>query len=806
MIRLRAALVAAACLLSFLVPSAFSAPAPAAAPQAPTAQPAGASPSPAAISPVPAGGAIAAIQVEGNRRIDAGTIESYMLVHPGDPFAPGPINESLKTLYATGLFQDVSLTRQGNTLVVHVVENPLVNEVVFEGNHEVTDAQIRDQIQLRPRAVFTPAAADSDRQKILNIYAAKGYYDASVEPEIIRLPENRVNVVFQINDGPETLISRISFVGNKAFSSGRLAEAINSREERWWRFLSSSDQYSPERLNFDKELLRRFYLHQGYVDFEVTDASAELSPDRRAFFVTFTVHEGARYRVGKVAIHSQLKGITDQALVGQLQFASGDWYDGDAVGRTADLMEDYVRSHGYAFVQVSPRVERHPATHTVDITYDVTEGPRVYVERIDIVGNVRTQDRVIRRQFQIAEGDAYDASAIRRTRQRLTDLGYFQNVNITTAPGSAPDKAVITTTVQEKATGELTIGAGYSTDAGALLDAGLHERNLVGTGIDAGINGILAQRRSSIDLSVTQPYFLDRNLLVGGDLFLVQTNNLGTEPYDERRVGFAVRAGYDFTDHLRQVWSYSLVGRTVYNVTAGSSYYITSQEGYTLLSQVSQVMTLDYRDSTTDPHSGYIATLGSDFAGLGGNAVFVRTRADAGYYIPLDRFTGNSDWGIALTAGIGYLFPLGHQESVIDRFYLGGDNLRGFETGGVGPHDETDGNSLGGRFLWTESQQLNFPLPFVSAEFGLSGHTFVDVGALSQGTFETGVCPGSNLPSSGGSQCPPVTNSATPRVGAGLGLTWRSGFGLINVDVTPFVVKQPFDQTQIFRFGFGTRF
>jgi outer membrane protein insertion porin family len=805
LIRLRAALIAAACLFGCLIPLARGAAAPAAAPPAAAAQPT-TPPAAAAASPVPTGGTIAAIQVEGNRRIDAGTIESYMVVHPGDPFAPGPLNESLKTLYATGLFQDVSMTRQGDTLVVHVAENPLVNEVVFEGNHEVTDTQINAQIQLRARSVFTPSAADTARQVILNLYASKGYYDASVVPEIIRLPENRVNVVFEINDGPETLISRISFVGNKAFSSSRLAEVINSREEAWWRFLSSSDEYSPERLNLDRELLRRFYLHQGYVDFEVLDASAELSPDRRSFFVTFTVSEGARYRVAKVSIHSQLKGITDQALSGQLQFASGDWYDGDAVGRTADLMEDYVRSHGYAFVQVTPRVVRHPATHTVDITYDVTEGPRVYVERIDIVGNLRTEDRVIRRQFHLAEGDAYDASSIRRTRQRLTDLGYFQNVNITTTPGSAPDKAIITTTVQEKATGEITIGAGYSTDVGALVDAGLHENNLVGTGIDAGVNGILATKQSSIDLSVTNPYFLDRNLLVGGDLFLVQTNNLGTEPYDEKRVGFAVRAGYDFTDHLRQVWSYSLVDREVYDVASGSSYYITSQEGYTLLSQVSQVMTLDYRDSTTDPHSGFVTTLGTDFAGLGGDARFVRARIDAGYYIPLDRFTGNSDWYIALTGGLGHLFNLGYQESVIDRFYLGGDNLRGFETGGAGPHDESTGDSLGGRTIWTESQQLNFPLPYVSGEFGLSGHTFVDIGGLTGGTFESGVCPNSNLPSTGGSQCPPVSSFSAPRIGAGLGITWRSGFGLINVDVTPFVVKQPYDQTQIFRFGFGTRF
>ncbi|HEX5325560.1 MAG TPA: outer membrane protein assembly factor BamA [Acetobacteraceae bacterium] len=807
--RRRAALILAACLLSS---PALSAPAPAPAAQvapAPTAAavpPATAPAIPPAASPVPSGGTIQSVQVEGNKRIDAATILSYMLVRPGDPFAPGPLSESVKTLYATGLFQDVSLTRQGNVLLVHVVENPLVNQVAFEGNHVLNDTELRQQAQLRTRSVFTPAAAEADRQRILDAYAQKGYYDASVEPEIIRLPENRVNVVFQINDGPATLISRISFVGNQAFGEGRLAEVINSREERWWKFLSTSDQYSPQRLDFDKELLRRFYLHQGYIDFRVTDATAELAPDRKGFFLTFTVSEGGRYRVAKVSIHSQLKGITDQVLAGSLQFAAGDWYDGDAVGRTADDMENYVRNHGFAFVQVTPQIDRHPDNHSVNIAFDVGEGPRVYVERIDIVGNQRTEDRVIRRQFRIAEGDAFNAESLRQTRQRLTDLGYFQNVDITTKPGSAPDRALVTTTIQEKATGELSLGGGYSTDAGFLVDIGLRERNLVGTGIDAAINGILAQKRSSIQLSVTQPYFLDRNLLVGGDLFLVQTNNLGTEPYDERREGFAFRTGYDFTDHVRQVWSYSLVGRTVFDIQPGASFFITSQSGYTLLSQISQVLTIDYRDSTIDPHRGYITTFGSDFAGLGGNARFVRTRVDAGYYLPLDRFTGNSDWGIALTAGAGYFFNLGRQESVIDRFYLGGDNLRGFETGGVGPHDETTGDSLGGRVFYTESQQLNFPLPLVSPDLGLSGHAFVDIGALAQGNFESGTCPGSNLPSSGGSQCPPVTDSLAPRVGAGFGVSWRSGFGLINVDVTPFVVKQPFDQTQIFRFGFGTRF
>ncbi len=494
-----------------------------------------------AAGPVRPAGTIQAVKVQGNERIEEGTIRSYMLVQPGDPFDPDRLDRSLKTLYATGLFQDVRLDRQGDTLVVHVVENPIVNRVAFEGNHKLNDDQLRPEIQLRPRAVFTPALAESDRKRILDLYAKHGYYDASVEPQIIRLPQNRVDVVFEVNDGQATLISKIAFVGNHAFSEGRLTEVINSREERWWRFLSSSDQYDPERLNFDKELLRRFYLKNGYVDFQVLDAKSELSPDRKSFFLTFTISEGERYRVGKIEITSQLRNLAGEDLRKDLKLREGDWYDGDAVGRSSDAIEEDVHTRGYAFVDVKPRVNKDAAAHIVNLTFEVGEGPKVYVERININGNTRTKDKVIRREFRLAEGDAFNAEAVRRSRQRLMDLGYFNTVDIKTDPGSAPDKAVINTNLSEKSTGELTLGGGYSTDAGALVDIGLGERNLVGTGIAANINGILAQKRTSISLSVTDPYFMDRNLVAGTDIFLIQTNFLGTQPYDERRAGFAVR-------------------------------------------------------------------------------------------------------------------------------------------------------------------------------------------------------------------------------------------------------------------------
>jgi outer membrane protein insertion porin family len=804
LLTIRAARLAAACLMPLLVIDTVAAQVPAPPASAPARPPASRPPAsrPSASHPAPAatGGIIQSIKVDGNARIETGTILSYLLVQPGDAFDADRIDRSLKTLYATGLFQDVQLGRVGDTLQVRVVENPIVNRVAFENNHKLSDTQLQPEMQLRPRAVFTPALAEADRQHILGMYAKRGYYDTTVEPKIIHLDQNRVDVVFQVNDGSATLISKIVVNGNKAFSQDRLTEVINSRESRWWRFLSSSDQYDPERLAYDRELLRRFYLKSGYADIQITSASAELSPDRKGFYLSFTVNEGARYKVGKVNINSQLRNLSESDLQTTLQLHTGDWYDGDAVGRTSDLIEEAVHNRGYAFVDVKPRVTRDIEKHIVSLTFEVGEGPRVYVERIDIVGNTRTEDKVIRREFQLAEGDPYSADAVRRTKTRLTDLGYFQTVDITTNPGSASDKAVLDTVINEKATGELSFGGGFSTDAGALIDVGLSEKNLVGTGIDAGINGTLAQRRSSINLSVTDPYFLDRNLVAGADVFLIQTEFLGTEPYDERREGFDFRLGYAFNEHLRQTWSYSLVDRDVFDVETGASPFILNEAGTTLLSQVSQVVTLDFRDSKLQPHTGYILEAGTDVAGLGGDVKFVRGNLNAAYYIPLDRFTGDSDWGLKFSGSLGDMVLLpGGREEIIDRFFLGGDNLRGFETGGAGPHDAATDDPVGGRFIWTQTTEMRFPLP-VSPDLGLNGRAFIDVGGLTDSSFRPGACFVSP-----GVSCR-VEASDAPRAGAGVGISWRTAFGLINVDLTPFVYKQPGDETQIFRFGFGTKF
>ena len=605
-----------------------------------------------------------------------------------------------------------------------------------------------------------------------------------------------------------------------------MREVIASRQQAWYRFLSNSDEYDPARTEYDKELLRRFYLKNGYADFAVKDATAELAPDRTAFFVTFTLDEGAQYRVASITVNSSLRGLSGDALMPYVDQGKGAVYDGDAVERSVNAIQDAALARGYNFAVVRPRIARNTEKHTVDLVFDVTEGPRVYVERIEIEGNTRTKDKVIRRELQLAEGDAFNAAAIRRSRTRLNDLGYFNTVNITQSQGSTPDKAIVNVAVDEKSTGELSFGGGFSTDAGALLSAGLREKNLVGTGIDSSLQGTLAQERSEITLSATDPYFLDRNLVAGFDIFRIQNNNQNISSYDERRTGLSLRTGYQISNHLSQAINYSLVDRNVYNVNTDASLYILNSAGGSLLSQIGQTLTLDYRDSRVDPHSGFVIRYGVDFAGLGGSSRYVRNKIDGTYFYPLDRYTGNSDWGFAISASTGYLSTLGKQEDIIDRFFLGGDNLRGFQSGGAGPHTVPvtdnptneflpgDGavygsDSVGGRFIYTQSTELHFPLP-ISGDLGLSGRAFVDVGGLAYATTRTGLAAfnvngvlvpgGINQPLANGS------NSLAPRVGAGVGVSWKTPFGLINIDLADPVVKQRYDQTQIFRFGFGTRF
>ena len=815
----RSALLASACLPLLMEGQALGQPAPGPAPgPANNAAPSGGTtrhrphgPNRHIRDDAAAGGTIAAIDIRGNQRIETGTILSYLLVRSGDAFNQDELDRSLKTLYATGLFRDVSLQRSGSTLIVTVAENPIVNRIAFEGNHSGKDEDLRKVLTLRPRAVYTPEMAAADRQKILDLYAGKGRYDVVVTPQIIRLSHNRVDVVFRITEGTLTLIQRISFVGNKAFSEARLSQVITSKETAWYRFFSNADEYNPERIQFDRELLRRFYLRNGYVDFGVSDSTAEISPDRKSFFITFTITEGPRYRIGTIEVRSTLRHVTGASLRPQIESLDHKWYDGDEVQRLSDAMQDGLQASGHPFAEVHPEVARNPAKHTVDLLFDVSQGPRVHVERIDISGNTITQDHVIRRQFGMAEGDPFTPSEQRRAKQSLEDLGFFSTVTVDTAPGSAPDRVLVESELAEKPTGELTLGGGYSTDAGILGNAGIRQKNLVGSGIDASLQGTLAQYENQVDLSLTDPYFLGRNLVAGIDIFDISQDNLNVSNYYETRYGFTARIGYAYNRYLSQSWNYSLSDRSVGSINSAASLYIQEESGRSLLSQVGTTLAYDRRNSRLQPHTGYIVRVGGDLAGLGGNEKYVRGKVDTAYYIPLDRFFNNHDWTLALTAGTGYLADYGGgRQSVVDNFYLGGDNLRGFLDGGVGPHSFPThfypaSDALGGRFIYTQSTTLNFPLP-LGPDLGLSGRTFVDVGGLSGERTIGRPFTGPHAVGPNGQGQMIVDNNLTPRVAVGVGVSWKSPFGLINVDIGIPVVKQSYDQQQVFRFGFGSNF
>jgi outer membrane protein insertion porin family len=724
------------------------------------------------------------VDIEGVQRIEPNTVRSYLLVQEGDEFNAERIDRSLKSLFATGLFSDVSIQQVGDTLVVHVVENPIINRVAFEGNQRIEDKTLESEVSLRPRVIYTRSKAQSDVQRILTLYRQSGRFAATVEPKVIELPQNRVDVVFEITEGPVTAIESIHFVGNKAFSDSRLREVIRTKQTRWWRFLSSDDTYDPDRLALDRELLRRFYLSEGYVDFRVQSAIAELTPDRQKFFVTFSIEEGERYRVGRVTIASTLPGLRGEDVKRSLRISEGDWYDANAIEKSIERLGEQIGTLGYAFVDIRPRLDRNREKKEIDITFEVREGPRVFVERIDISGNVRTMDEVIRREFRFVEGDAFNAAKLRRSRQRIQDLDFFQKVSVEQVPGSAPDKAVVKVAVEEKSTGSLSIGAGFSTGSGFLGDFSIRERNFLGRGQDLRASLLLGQRQQQIDLSFTEPYFLGKEIAAGGDVFYVQTDRQSESSFDTSTIGGDLRASYPITEHLTQGWRYTLKQTDVRNVPNDASVYIKEAEGKESYSEISHTLTYDRRDSRINPTEGYFGRLTTDVAGLGGSAKYLRNRADAGYYYPVAE-----RWVASITASGGYVYGLGDDVNLLDRFFIGGNEVRGFAIDGIGPRDRDTNDALGGEFFYAGSLQLSFPLG-LPEELDIRGRVFTDVGS-SWKMAETG---------------PPVDDTSMPRVGVGTGLTWVSPFGPLGIDLGFAVLKENFDETEILRLNFGTRF
>jgi len=732
------------------------------------------------------GGRVRSISVQGTQRIEVETVKSYMTIAEGDLYDPDRVNRSLKALFNTGLFKDVSFRREGDQLVVRVIENPIINRIAFEGNKRLNSEQLQTEVQLRPRTVYTRSKVQNDVKRVLELYRRSGRFAAVVEPKLIELEQNRVDLVFEISEGQSTNVRRISFVGNKRYDEDKLREVLHTKEERWYRFLSSDDTYDPDRVTYDRELLRRFYLKRGYADFRVSSAIAELTPNRDGFFITYTIEEGERFAFGKSTINASLRDLKAEELVPLLESEEGDWYNADQVEDIVQKLTTAVGTKGYAFVDVRPQVNRNAETKTIDIVYNIQEGPRVFVERIDISGNVRTLDRVIRREFRLVEGDAFNSAKLRRSQQRIRDLNFFEKAEVTNVPSdSAPDRTVIKVNVQEKSTGELSLGVGYSTLIGPMIEASLRERNLLGRGQDVRLAGLLGTKRTQIDFSFTEPYFLEREIAAGFDLFAMERKLQDESSYSSTTEGGSLRIGYQITEPLRQDWKYTLKQDTVKSVNT-TSRYIREQVGSRITSSVLQSVTYDKRDSRIEPSEGYFLRGITEAAGLGGDAHYLRGTAMAGQYFPLwvDR------WVLSLTASGSYIYGLGERVRITDRFYAGGDSLRGFATGGVSPRDKQTNDALGGNWMATGSAQVRFPLG-LPEEFGVMGHTFTDVGSVGQADVD---------------DLSDVNHASSIRISAGFGLSWKSPMGPVAIDIGYPLVKEAFDEKEIFKFSFGTRF
>ena len=759
-------------------------------------------PSPATAS----AGTIGNVRIEGIQRIEPETVRSYLLLQAGDPWDPERVDRSLKALFATGLFADVKLTREGNTLVVRVVENPIINRIAFEGNSKLADKDLNAEIQLRPRVVYTRTRVQNDVRRILELYRRRGRFAATVEPKIIQLSENRVDLVFEINEGESTGVRSINFVGNRVFSDSALRGSIETKESRWYRFLSTADTYDPDRLTYDRELLRKFYLTEGYADFRVISAVAELTPDRDGFVITFTIDEGERYRFGKVDVNIGLKDLPREAVLPLLTVQSGDWYDAQELEHSISVITDALGNRGYAFVEVKPQVTRNREDHTVDLTFDVHEGPQVYVERIDIVGNARTLDRVIRREFRLVEGDAFNTTKMTRSKDRIKNLGFFKKVEVNNSAGSAPDRTVITVEVEEQSTGELSLGLGFSTSDGPLADVSIRERNFLGRGQDLRIGTVVSFRSQQVDLSFTEPYFLDKNIAAGIDVFEVKTSPTAnfftgvTPVYQQFSYGGALRTGYQITDSLRQTWKYTGRSDDITNIQSNASLFIQLQSGTHLTSAIGQVLLYDKRDNRLEPTSGYYASVGNDFAGVGFGVQYIRNKLDMGYYYSIF-----PEWVLSFTAEGGDVFGWGGQKVLLqDRFFVGGDNLRGFAPAGIGPRDAVSSDALGGNKYYVGSLALGVPLG-LPKELGISGRVFTDFGTLWGNDQKNLVLTPAQLQATGGVQ-PRIQDSTAIRASAGVGISWKSPVGPIRVDLALPIKKESFDKTQLFHVSFGTRF
>jgi outer membrane protein insertion porin family len=775
------------------------------------------------------------------------TIRSYFHLNPGEKLDSYKVDQALKALYATGLFQDVHITPSGGRLLVVVVENPVINRVAFEGNSKVKDDQLANEVQSKTRGTLSRPTVQADVQRIVEIYRRNGRFDAHVVPRIIDLPNNRVDLVFEIKEGDKTGVKKIIFVGNHAYNDQRIKDEIKTNETSWFwivAFFQQADIYDPDRIEADRDLIRRFYLKHGYADVRVVSAVSVYEPAQKGFIVTFTLDEGARYRLGKVDIVSNVSAVDPRTLYSRSKVGAGDVYNAEAVEKSVENLSIEVARRGYPFAVVRPRGDRDAVNHTINVTFTVEDGPRVYIERINVRGNTRTRDYVIRREFDIGEGDAYNRALVDRAERRLKNLNYFKTVKITNEPGSAPDRVVLNVDVEEIPTGEFSISGGYSTASGWMAELSVSERNLLGQGQFGRVGVTFGQYSRGVELSFAEPYFLGNRIGVGVDLYYKQTLATNYISYNSQTVGGGLRGGFALNEELSFQARYNIYSQKItlpdaFNncqfspnatinggpgvnptseagpnglvTTSGQGCYSDGEAslavrkelaaGAVLTSLVGYTLAYNTLDNNKNPTAGIYAELKQDFAGVGGDVNFIRTTADARSYYEMF-----SDVVAVLHLQGGHIAGWGGNDlRMLDHFQMGPNLVRGFAPSGIGPRDSLVnastgfGDPLGGTMYWGASLEAQAPFSFLPKEAGLRGAVFADAGSLwnYKGPTSWNVT---------GETLVPEPDDSKIRASVGVGLIWNSPFGPLRFDYSFPLMKQGYDRIQQFRFGGGTKF
>ncbi len=721
---------------------------------------------------------IQSVAVEGGQRLEPDTVLSYIHLRAGDPYSEAGADQALKDLYATELFTDVQVRNDAGHVVITVKENPVINRIVLEGNKNLKEDKINPEIKLAPRQIFTRSKVRADVARIIELYKRQGRFGATVEPKMVMLDQNRVDIVFEITEGPKSKVRQINVIGNSHFSNGQLDKVMLTHAARPLHLFRGGTSYDPDRMAYDQQKMRQFYLTQGYADFRVVSAEAELTPDKRDFIITYVVEEGKRYKFGDVKVDSQLRDFSSDALTKSLSMKKGDWYNAKLVEDTIDRLNETAGAFGYAFADARPDYQRDPKTLTMGVNFQIAEAPRVYVERIDVNGNTLTEDKVVRREFRLAEGDAFSSLQVKRSTNRIKSLGYFQEkFEVAQKPGSAKDRIVLEANVEEKPTGELQLSAGYSSLESFIFQSSVQQRNFRGRGQTVGISGSISRYSKSVDVSFTEPYLFDHNVALGFDIYRRGYNNfnLGSSNnntiYSQSTTGFQLRLGLPLTEYL------SLVGRYTLNLDNVSldkgrffdfnngayqcdpllaGRYLCDEQGKRTSSIVGASLVYDNVDNRAHPSRGREASVGVDVAGLGGSVRYARFRGNASQFFPLHK-------GFIFSVSVegGVIQPLSNRNKpgaddvlLTDRFYLGEPQIRGFDIRGVGPRvvrkpyltdrngdallplqNTTDKNTwqddaLGGRFYYMSRAELEIPLGAGAKELGIRPSIFLDAGAV----------------------------------------------------------------------------